>query len=167
VSIDDIFGAIGVIGRVTNTSVTALASAFRLRRVTITQGGNAAGNIENAAILWFSANSDQEPDYEVIAPAPTTASLMQQVTSTPPRKSTAGFWYRNVISPATTTVFSLAISNAYSIIDVDLDFCLPTSVVSSQAITVSTAVVGQFYRLALNKANGSSTMIPIGYTTTT
>lgn len=166
ITINDIFGAILCIGKVSNTSVTPLATSFRIRKVSIWISGSTAAEAD-AGIAWFSANSDQDPDMEYVDEIQQMAGLSQCVVSRPPKNSTAGFWYRDTVSPVNTAVFGLKISNQNSITEVDLDWTLPTSVVGSATITVSTATVGAMYRLALNKTNGSSTLVPYNYTTTT
>jgi len=166
ITVGDVFGAIGVIGRVVNTSATGIATAFRIRRVTVFSGTNDAGAFENVGIQWYSSNTDHEPDMRYSAPMPTTSALIQHVTSVPPKNSTCGFWHKNTTDPA-QTVFALAINNAYSVVELDLDFCLSTAIVPMATFTLATVAIGTFYRLALNRVNGSSTLVPVDFTTTT
>jgi hypothetical protein len=160
----DIIGAIGVFGRVTNTSVTAIASSFRIKRATMYLAG-AGSSYASASIIWFSTVTDQMPDFEETDSVTGNMTLQTRITSVPPKKSTAGFWYNDTI-PAATQILGLYMSNNYGIVELDLDFTLPTGVVPCLVITVATAVVGTPYRLALNRTNGSNTCIPLDYTST-
>lgn len=166
ITINDVFGAILVVGKVTNTSVIPVATSFRLRKVTIWLAGGGSAEAD-ASIEYFSANSDQEPDMEYMNTIQAGTALCQAVSRRPPKNSTAGFWYRDTMSPVNTAVLGLKISNANSVVELDVDWTLPTAIISSTTITVATATVGAFYRLALNKTNGSSTLVPYDYNTTT
>jgi len=165
IQVGDVFGAIGVVGRVTNTSVTPLASAFRLKECRI-YAANSGTGVSDAEIIWFSGNTDQEPDESKVRTAQAWQTMPNVTVSRPPRNSLAGFWHRDTVASMTTLVLGLT-ATVGSVVHLDLDWDLPTGVTASIPITVSTAVVGTFYRLALNRTAGSSTIIPADYNTTT
>jgi len=167
VTIDDIFCAILVIGRVANTSVTQVATSFRLRRVTIYVSGTTQGTVD-ASVIWFGDNLDHEPDQERVNATQANVWAPMSVTSVPPRNSGCGLWIRNTASPVNTAVFCIQCTNSYPVVDVDLDWTLPTGVVSQATRAVATAAVGTVYRLALNSTNGSSALLtPALFNTTT
>lgn len=167
ITLDDILGAIGVTGRVANTSVTCLATSFRVKCVRIYIGPSSTGTVD-ASVTWGTAGTTAEPDYlEVDAGAVNYQGQTQCLSSFPPKNSTAGYWFRDTVT-GTLVVFVITCSTTGSVVEVDLEFTLPTATQSSNSITVTTAAVGNFYRLGLNKTNASANlMTPIGYPTTT
>ncbi len=166
VTLDDMLGAIGVVGRVANTSVTCLATSFRVRKVTIYQGP-AGASAAYSAINWFSAADEREPDYEEIQVTPLNyQGPSAMLTSYPPKSSTCGYWHRDT-STGTLLLFTVEVGTTGSVVAVDVTFTLPTTIASSNALTVTTAAVGTFYRMSLNRTHGSSSLQPMGYQSTT
>jgi hypothetical protein len=161
----DVFGALGVIGKVSNTSVVALATSFRLRKITIWPSGSTSGGVV-ASMSWAS-DDDHDPDmrYSQYRPAGIVGSPCA-FSSTPPKKSVSGLWMRDSVAVANVALFYVDISGTGSILDLELDFTLPTDELSAQTITVTTAVVGKFYRLYLNKVAGANTLKPVEFTST-
>lgn len=162
----DIFGAIGVIGRVTNSSVTAIAQSFRLKRVTIWPSGSTSGVVLDS-ISWAS-DDDHDPAIKKngIRPAGIVGEP-SAITAVPPRNSTSGFWMRDTVAVANVAMVYLEISGTGSIVDLELEWTSMDGISSSQSITVATAVVGTFYRLYLNKVAAANTLKPVDFPSTT
>jgi hypothetical protein len=161
----DIFGALGVVGKVSNTSVVALATSFRLKRVTIWPSASTSGGVV-ASMSWAS-DDDHDPDIDwgVYRPAGLVGTP-NSFTSTPPPKSLAGFWQRDTVAVTNVALFYVAISATGSVLDLDVEWTLPSGVASSQTITATTAVVGTFYRMYLNRVAGANTLKPVNYPAT-
>jgi len=164
ITVADVFGAIGVIGRVTNTSVTALATAFRLKRMLIYLPVDAT--YDGCQVHWFTGEEDREPDMEYVETRAGGVTAPQGLSFVPPKNSLVSQWYRDTYAEATQSIAITTVNNPDAVLDVDLEFTLPTAITSSQVITVATAVVGTFYRLSINRAAGGG-WVPIDYQTTT
>lgn len=166
ITADDIFGALGVIGKVSNTSVVALATSFRLRRVTIYPSASTSGGVV-ASISWAS-DDDHDPDRRVTTYRPAgVVGTPNSFSSVPPKNSTAGFWMRNSVAVANVAMFYVDISGTGSILDLELDWTLTTDELAAQTITVATATVGKFYRLYLNRVAAANTLKPVEFSSTT
>jgi hypothetical protein len=161
----DIFGALGVVGKVTNTSAVALATSFRLRRVTIWPSASSSAGVV-AAMSWAS-DDDHDPDRRKVDFRPAgMVGTPNSFSSVPPKNSLAGFWMRDTVAVANVALFYVDISGTGSVLDLELDWTLSTDETTSQTITVSTAVVGKFYRLYLNRVAGANTLKPVEFTAT-
>ncbi len=166
ITLDDVLGAIGVIGRVANTSVTCLATSFKINAVRLWVGPS--GSVATQSFVQFlAAGDDHEPDYMVENDIPINMQGGPNMLEyRPPKKSTASMWQRDTAT-GSDLIMVVGVGTTGSLVEVDLDFTLSTTVASSNAITVTTCSVGVFYRLALNKTNGSSSLVPLSYQTTT
>ncbi len=166
ITLDDVLGAIGVIGRVANTSVTCLATSFKINKVTMWLGPS--GSVATQSFCsFFSAGDDHEPDYMVENDVPINMQGSPScLVFRPPKKSTAGLWQRDTAT-GTDLIMVVGVGTTGSLVEVDLDFTLSTTLASSNSLTVTTAAVGVFYRLALNRTNGSSSLTPLAFQTTT
>jgi hypothetical protein len=150
---DDIFGAIGVYGRVTNTSVTPIATSFRIRKVTMYVAPSSSGAV--LAHLVFLDTADRVPDtVSNDAMPPTYYGEPYVLVGVPPKNSSASLWYKNT-GTFSTAIFGVDVSTTGTVLDLELDFTLSSDVAASDTITVATAVVGKFYRLPLNKTSTS------------
>lgn len=151
ITVDDMLGACGVIGRVTNTSVTCIFSSFRVRKVTLYLAP--ATNRASAQVDFFSGTEKRNPDMEYDTSIPTNyEGAPATLVFTPPKASLDGFWYRDD-NTGTDPVMSVICTTTGSVMDVELDATIDTAILSSNSIAVSTAVVGTFYRVCLNKTN--------------
>jgi len=166
ITVADVFGAIGVIGRVTNTSVTALATAFRLKRILMYPSVKSNFTYSSVECIWFGAEEDREPDIEKNRARPGGVNTPEVGVFVPPKNALVSQWYRDTYAEATQSIAICMSTSTDSVLDVDLDFTLPTAITGSQVINVSTAVVGTFYRLSINRTAGG-TWVPIDYNTTT
>ncbi len=166
ITLDDVLGAIGVIGRVANTSVTCLATSFKINAVKLWVGPS--GSVATQSFVsFFSAGDDHEPDYMVENDIPINMQAAPNLLEfRPPKNSTASMWQRDTAT-GTDLIMVVGVGTTGSLVEVDLDFTLSTTLASSNSLTVTTSAVGVFYRLALNKTNGSSSLVPLAYQTTT
>jgi hypothetical protein len=137
ITIGSIFGAIGGIGSVVNTSIASFASSFRVRRVTVYESAQSVSTV-NSAIYWASTADVNSPDkYDMNSTIP--YDRPSRATSAPPDKSLASFWW-NGSSTLTTVLFSLQAAVG-SIVDFEVDYTLP-NIANNVTIAVATAVVG-------------------------
>jgi len=160
ITVGDIFGAILCIGRVVNSSVTAVATSFRIKRVAVYPPVDATYN--DATLVWFTGLDDREPDLQKTETRAGGVSTPMGKVFVPPTNTVAGMWYKNVYTPQTELVFALAVTAGDFVIDVDLDFTLSGGPVGSLlSIGVATAAVGNPYRLPLNRVNGSAQLYQV------
>ncbi len=116
---------------------------------------------------FFSAGDDHEPDYTVEDDIPINMQgVPEMLEYRPPKNSTARMWQRDTAT-GTDLIMIVGVGTTGSLVEVELDFTLSTTTASSNALTVTTAAVGVFYRLALNRTNGSGSLVPLSYQTTT
>ncbi len=166
ITLDDVLGAIGVIGRVANTSVTCLATSFKINAVRLWVGPSASVATQSF-VSFFSAGDDHEPDFMVENDIPINMQAVPNLLEfRPPKNSTAGMWQRDTAT-GTDLIMVVGVGTTGSLVEVDLDFTLSTTLASSNSLSVTTSAVGVFYRLALNKSNGSSSLVPLAFQTTT
>jgi hypothetical protein len=164
ITIGDIFAAIGGIGRVVNTSLTLYATSFRVKKVRIYPPNSSAG-VGNTEVVWFSGD-DREPDFAKVRTVQAYQAVPFCVVSAPPPKSTAAFWYRDQVANMNTLVLGITCDTG-CVIDLVLEWTLPTGFALPLVYSVSTAAVGTPYRLSLNRTNGSSSLVTMNFTTTT
>lgn len=161
-----VFGAIGGIGVVTNSSLRCWAGSFKVNRVIFytPAGGAASGsNGANVYVAWHCDATNQGPDFVWDQTTPGGITESFTVVSRPPSKSTAGFWINSASQYLATDLFTMSISQG-TILDLDVSFTLADNL-QGPARTVSTAAIGNQYYLPLDHGNGDD-LQPIGLPTT-
>jgi hypothetical protein len=159
----DIFGAIGVIGRVVNSTVTPFASSFKINSVTIWPASGSGSS--DVSVTFQEQSNDSSEDLEMSSAMPASVTTTSMFRAYPPKNSLASFWI-NETQTSGLVFMNIILSGTGSIVDLDVTWTLPTGWNSSQTISVSTAAVGTFYRLALNHAVAANTLVPVDYATT-
>jgi len=163
VSLQDLLGAVGVVGAVVNSKVNTLSSTVRLRSITVWPSASTSGP-DHAYVYWSPTGlAGYVPDELWETAIPDGITVARALRFVPPSGSLASFWLNPDSIPSTTGVFVITAASG-SIIDVDAELTLPVTGISSQ-ITVATAVVGEFYWLALDGA-ASNVLVPLGFPTT-
>jgi hypothetical protein len=157
VTSDTILGSLGNIATVANTTVKGWASCFKLHRVTVWP---AAGG--TASLSWIgSAQSDgRERDVIRDRSIPTGITDTGAVSFSPPSDSLAKLWFDAGLG---LQVFLISCTVG-SVVDVHIDYCL-SGAIASGTHSVSTAVLGNIYYLALDGPSGN-VYVPVGLPTT-
>jgi len=161
ITLQNLFGALGGIGTISNSTVTLFASSFRLRRLTIAESAQNVATV-SSEILWYSAADVNSPD-KVNMNSTIPYDRPSVVSETPPAKSLASFWW-NTSATLSTILFSLTVSIG-SIIEADMEFTLPNNAPSFGLTGFTTVAVGTVYYLALD-GRASNKLIPVGLPTT-
>jgi len=152
-----IFGSLGTIGTVANTTVSILFKSFRLRKLEIWSPPPSQGATVTNSVEWLgTANS---PSIEV-SDTSVSVSRPAHIMTMPPRSSLAGFWQLNTGS----TLFNLN-APIGSIIDLSCDMIVDDSGAAVDTIAAATVVLGKIYYLALDHGT-SDLIVPVSLTTT-
>jgi len=159
VSIADLLGAIGVIGKVAATSVTTVASSVKVNKITIWPSPAATGT-GYATLTWDPILTGVNKDKLVDRSLPEGISVTGPSVNRPPRGTFAGEW----LEAAGGNVFVIGASSL-SIVDVDLSFTLASVGSLQTTVNVATANVGQIYYLALD-GPGTNAFTPVGLPST-
>jgi hypothetical protein len=165
ITVMGIFGALGVVGT-TTTQVRTLHSAFKVHRVTIWPPA-LTSSAENPVLAWNFGPLGTGGDDSYNSAIPIGAlGAVTFVSSVPPKESICGDWL-TLATDGTTTLFEMTVQSAGAIIDVDLE-CVLAHNIDDQgtAVTVTTAVVGTYYRMALDEPT-TTTILPVDFRTTT
>lgn len=165
VTVNGILGAIGGICTITNSAIRPLAGTFRVISVTIYGATSTSGSSAAVCSVNWAGSQKEDRDTEPVTVLPVGAlGEVVRIHSRPPRNTLAAMWKGNDTS--SDTLFYLTALNSGAIIDLDLEYTLSANVINT-AITVTTATLGNFYRLALDDPSGTQNIVPVGYATTT
>jgi len=153
VSVAAIAGSLGAVATVTNSTVSPICSAFRIRKVVLYSSENAsAAAVNQASLQWASSFSSLERDEVKEASIPDGMTVPKRLVLVPPKQGLASFWVNSAAS-GSVNVLSVT-ANQGSIIDLHIDFILSNAIAQFPTISVSTAVLGQLYYLPLDGASG-------------
>jgi hypothetical protein len=136
-----VFGAIGGICTVANSSVQGWASSFRLRRLTIWPAASG-----EATIFWGTGNAGTfgQPDEVHDSSIPTGITIDQPVSSTPPKNSWAAQWHDSTESVATAPILYFTITEG-SVLDLELDFTLSAALNGYQWSATTASLKAIYY----------------------
>jgi hypothetical protein len=157
----DIFGALGGICTVTNSTIQLWASSFRLRRVSVAESAQSVASV-NATLTWFTAGDLNTKDESTIATS-IPYDRPSVLSEAPPKNSLASFW-TNTSSGTTNTFFTIMCAIGAEI-DVSVDFTLISNGTPGALTGITTATLGNQYYLSLD-GRGSNKLQPAGLPTT-
>ncbi len=163
ITVSDFRNAILVVGRVSNTSFTPIASSFRVRKITIWN----APNLGSCECAWLASDVSRVKDETKNTATPSGSVTTCKNVFTPPKGSIAYDW---VYATQTGTVQMARLSLPQgSIMDVDYEWTTSTGHITESAVnSVSGSVtVGAFYRLYLDRNSGNGYIRPIGFASNT
>jgi hypothetical protein len=158
-----LLGAMGTIGRVTNTSVTTICNSVRLNRVKIWGAGATTGtagtSLQTVSVDWTGEGNT--PSREV-TDSSNSVTFPAFVDTRPPPQSLASFW-----QVASSTTLCTLSAPPGSLVEVHLTSILADGSPDSlgTTINVATAIVGRPYYLALDGPS-TNAYLPIGLATT-
>ncbi len=163
ITVTDILGGILVVGRVSNTSFTPIASSFRIRKITIWN----APNLGSSEVAWLASDTTRVKDEVKNAATPSGTSLPTKNVFRPPRGSVAYDWVLATTS-GSVQLIRLSIPQG-SIMDIDMEWTLSSGHITMSAInSISGSVtVGAYYRLYLDRASGNGYIRPLAYPSNT
>jgi len=156
-----IFGAIGGIVDVVNSSLICWAGSFKIHSIDIYESAQSVTSV-SSSISWFSSGTLGFNQDQFWTNTSIPYDRPSVVSSRPPAKSLASDW---ISSNATLTngVVGLGVAIG-SIVDLVVDFTL-LNVATPVALTVTTGTLGGAYYLALD-GRASNKIIPVGLPTT-
>lgn len=155
-----IFGALGTICTVANTTVTSWTGSFRIAAVELWGPPASQGAASTVSCEWnigVAQGGTQE-----VSDTTCSVAVNAHVHTTPPRNSLASFWQ----TPTTQTMFTLTAPSG-TIIDLHVSAIMfDEESTGPTPITVTTATLGQTYYLSLDP-NATHRYTPISLATTT
>jgi len=155
-----VFGAIGGICTVANTTVTCWANSFRIRKMTVWAGASTTN--DDVDVIFTDTSTDYFEDREMLVDIPAGITVERALVFTPPKTSICNFWVAS--SLATNTVMTLTVGSG-SIVDMDVEFTLGSGNLTNKTQTVATGVLGTTYYLALDGTTNHK-LVPRGVQTT-
>ncbi len=157
ISAKQLLGAIGTVCSVSNSTVCAIASSCRVKKVSM--WGPATGTIDNTLQLRWVGSTVDSKNYEV-SDTSFSSATMSHVSGKPPKNTLASFWKN---ANFTDPLFLISCPQN-TVIDVQVNFML-TDQAGSTTFSVATASLGFFYYLYLDNS-GSNKFVPVGLVTT-
>jgi len=156
---DSVIAALGNICTVTNTSVSAIAQSFHVRKLTLVSPPASQGASATCSVEWLAAAVVSSTNMEV---SDTTVSVAVPacVVSSPPANSNAAFWQTS----STNGLFILT-APVGTVIDLAVDYILVDDPAFNKITTVATGVLGTMYYLSLDP-NATHRYTPVSLTTT-
>jgi len=159
ITVADIFGALGVMGTVTNSKVQPMFGSFRINSLTIWPAASASTN-SDIDLIWAGGANSYIKDSEKERSIPAGISVTGPMRFFPPKGSEMGLWHA---ATATGNLFSV-MPGTGSIIDFHVTYT-GVNAFTAGNITVATAVIGTVYYLALDGVS-THVLVPRGLTTT-
>ncbi len=161
--VTDVLGAILVVGRVSNTSFTPIASSFRLRKITVWN----APNLGSSEIAWLASDISRVKDEVKNSATPSGSNVTTKNVFSPPKGSIAFDWVLSTLT-GSTQLFRISVPQG-SIIDLDVEWTLNTGHITMSAInSISGSVtVGAYYRLYLDRNAGTGYIRPLAFASNT
>jgi hypothetical protein len=161
ISMGAIFGCLGVVGTVTNTTCVSMYSSFKLARITIWPPQNSGA--DRTILEWgASADGGYSPDSAYINTIPDGITETTGITFRPPAKSLLNNWMSTYLSAS--NIIAYMTCPVGTIIDLHVTACMPNDFVP-ESITVAAATVGSVYYLALDGPS-TNNFIPVGLVST-
>jgi len=160
ISLLDLFGALGGICTVANTTLTTWTGLLRLRKIEIYESAQSVSTV-NSVVNWYT-NSNSNLADKLLLNSSIPYDLPSKNVAIPPKNSLASFWWN---SSASSSLAFFGIQTAVgSIIDVTIESTLGNNAGGYQP-TIATGTLGGDYYLALDGAS-SNKLVPIGLPTT-
>jgi len=153
-----VLAAMGSMGTVSNSIVTALFRSFKIKRLEMWSAPPSQGTSATCSVEWFGFGNSPSIEH-----SDTTLSVAKNahISVKPPSQSLASFWQKST----NTNLFVLNFT-AGTIIDIIVDLILNDDEGTALSTAVSTATVGTVYYLALDQVLGSHILVPVSLTTT-
>jgi len=159
--------AFGSVGTVTNTTVVSIIGSLKLVEVEIWSSPTTTvqtNSLSNVSCEFSGSNSNISSTCQ-FSDSSVNPSEPAYLRCRPPRGSNSSFWQFPGVSA--NNMFTVNGTSNTCIIDVTCDLVLSDDEVSALSRTVSTAVLGQIYYLALDNTNaGAHTMVPVALVST-
>lgn len=159
ISNNNILGALGVCGYVTNSLGRTMTDAFKLHRVRL-WGPTVSGTATTVSILWNSASIFESSSNKLVTDTSVSESYPAFVDSVPPLNSNSAFW--QTASSSGLLYLTVPVGG---IIDIDVSYTLCDGAGGGVGITLATVVLGTYYYLALDGPT-TAHYTPIGLATT-
>ncbi len=160
ITLKGIFGALGGICSVVNSTIRAWTTSFKIVSLDLYLPSGGQGEIS-----WVVDNTDQGPDQSWDSEIPTGVTVPDRISTSPPAASIASDWV-NDTADLTDELFRVTNSTSGAVFDMDVEYTLPNEF-SLTSFTVATATLGAAYYLALDDDGGTQNFLPINRPTTT
>jgi len=155
----NVLGALGTLGTITNTAVGTCAESFRIKKLSIWSPPASQGAATTISVEWIG--TQQSPSIEV-SDSSNSVSRPAHISSAPPKNSNAAFWHTPQIG--NENLFNLSLF-ANSIVDLDVEYILLDDAANKVSLAVTTAVIGNPYYLALDGPTNNN-IVPLSLSTT-
>jgi len=157
-----VFGAIGGIVDVVNSSLICWAGSFKIHEVTLYESAQSVASVSSGVVFIGTSNLGyNKDDYWTNTTIPYDRPTV--VRRRPPPKSLVSEWISTGLSALTNTLFSIDCSIG-STVDLVVDFTL-INLASPASISIAAGTLGGAFYLALDGA-ASNKLVPVGLPTT-
>jgi hypothetical protein len=161
ITLSSLIGSCGVIGTVTNTTVTSMFSAIKLMKIVIWPPQNSGS--DRTILEWgASADGGYTPDSAFINTVPDGITETTGQTFHPPANSLLNNWMSTYLTASNIIAYITCPTG--TIIDTYVTACQPNDFVP-ESISVTTAVIGSVYYLPLDSLS-THVLLPVGLATT-
>lgn len=161
ITFGNLAGALGCVGTVTNSTVVALASSIKIRRVTIWPAEAAPDS--RCEIVWNIFAGMPTKDESKLELLPYGMTTTGPVISTPPKGDARGWLTATSVGGTSAVIFTLYMQQG-SILDLDVSWTLSNNIGGVSISGLTTVVLGTVYYLALD--GHTNTIAPQGVPTT-
>jgi len=155
----ELISAMGCMGTVTNSTVTAFFLSARLIKVEA-WANTSASNASAGVLLKWGSNNNYTGTREV-SDLTNNPSAPAHIIARPPKESMPAFWFN---AQSSFNIFTIGIAPG-GIIDVSLEGVLSDQDLAPLSVAVATAVVGTTYYLALD-GPATNQFVPVGLVST-
>lgn len=159
ISMLDLLGIAGAVGRVANTSLSLIANSVKLHRVSIWSPPASQGAAATCSITWSTAQTFTE--MSEVSDTTLSTAVPAHVSSKPPPGSAASFWIGGTTSD---TVMTLE-APVGSVIDVHCTHVLQDDQAAGASYAAAAATIGALYYLPLDGATDLYLPVSLGTTT--
>jgi hypothetical protein len=158
-TVGNLIGACGVIGTIVNSTAASIASAVKLRRVTVWPSTEAESGTDHNPEISFATGYGTTSDRSYNKSVPGGLAVSAPFVARPKPDTLAALWQNS--SASSSTLFTLFDIPKNSIIDVDMSFCMRNAQSGLSFSGLTTVALGTIYYMYLDGAS-AHTYQPVG-----
>ncbi len=154
ITVLDVAGICGVVGKVTNTSGALLVSTFKITHLEMWSPPASVGSSVSMSMSWGGFNNSPNIEYTDTS---VSQAIPAHISCRPPVNSLASFWQ----TTGNSTALFIINCPVSTIIDITLEYLYVDSSAALTTVSLVTAVIGQMYYLTLDNSS-SHVITPVG-----
>ncbi len=132
--------AAGAICFTANANMRSIASAIKLRSITVWPNVSDGAGATYPIVNWSSSATNFVKDQELVRPLPLNATVTSSMVFKPPKDSNAHFW---ITASVSSPIVNMSVT-AGSVILLDMDVCIANSIAGFNE-TIVTGTTGTMY----------------------